>query len=192
MPTKKPLSQPSSDSGRKRAMASPARGEYPSAGSRSRGSKTSTTMLIAEKELRQRWDRPPRFSRKIRIPHRVAPTAARKTRKLRNNRNSETPTPSCFRSDLTLARLTPGLLQRLPLLHHQLVRDVVLVNVADVLDRHRPHTLRHHQLNVAKPLVRIQSLRRCFLAQLRDAIRARSCRPRKSAAGGSSDQSSGR
>ena len=33
------------------------------------------------------------------------------------------------------------LLQRLPLLYHQLVRDVVLVNIADVLDRRLSYLL---------------------------------------------------
>ena len=61
----------------------------------------------------------------------------------------------------------------MPLLDHELVCDVVLVNVADVLDGRLTHILRNHQFDVAKPHIWIQPLGRRFLPQLGDAIRAR-------------------
>ena len=64
-------------------------------------------------------------------------------------------------------------MQRLPLLHHQLIGNVVLVYIADVLDRRLSHLLRHQQLDVAKPLIGIESLGRSLLPQIGDAIRAR-------------------
>ena len=64
-------------------------------------------------------------------------------------------------------------LQRLPLFYHQLVRDVVLVDVADVLDGHRPHILGNEQFDILKPFIRIESLCRRSLAQHRNAIWAR-------------------
>jgi hypothetical protein len=51
------------------------------------------------------------------------------------------------------------LLQRLPLFYHELVRDVVLVDIPDILNGDLSHSLRHQQLYVAKPFVGIQSLR---------------------------------
>ena len=64
-------------------------------------------------------------------------------------------------------------MQRLPLLNDQLVGDVVLVDVADVLDGHRAHILGNQQFDILKPLIRIESLCRRSLAQLRNAIRTR-------------------
>ena len=63
-----PLSQPSSDSGRNRAMVSPIVFNSLSAGLRKRRSKTRVARLLAAKELRQRLERPPRQTRKVRIP----------------------------------------------------------------------------------------------------------------------------
>jgi len=59
-----------------------------------------------------------------------------------------------------------GLLLRLLVAQCQLVGNVVLVGVANIVDRFLADVLGHHQLDVAKPLIRIEALSAASLRSL--------------------------
>ena len=64
-------------------------------------------------------------------------------------------------------------------LHHHLVGQVVLVDVADVGDGLAADALRRDELHVVEPLVGVEALGRGLLAQARHLARARRCRTRR-------------
>ena len=135
-----PLSQPNSDSGRKRAMASPTAVSSLSAGPRSRRSKTRTTSVDSRKGIAPALGSSSTIEKEGTNPPSSGCNRCKEDQKIEEQpEQAKRRFRQCSRSDLTLACFTPGLLQRLPLLDHQLVGDVVLVNVADVLDGRLSH-----------------------------------------------------